>query len=82
MGQRIGGSTAETSAALRRALPLAGELYAHDGVALPGNRVHFGYRDNIAQPDVDGAPLRKHELEYAPDPLNSVKTGNSARLSE
>ncbi|MEG1053034.1 MAG: hypothetical protein RSF79_13435, partial [Janthinobacterium sp.] len=63
-----------TSAKLRRAFAAGWrELYAHDGVALPGNRVHFGYRDNIAQPDVDGAPPRKHE--YEPDPLNSVKTG-------
>lgn len=61
------------SARLRRAL--AGgwrELYAHDAAALPDNRVHFGYRDSIAQPDVDGAPPRKH---HEPDPLNSVKTG-------
>lgn len=48
------------------------ELYVHDGTALPDNRVHFGYRDSIAQPDVDGAPARKH---HPPDPSNSVKTG-------
>ncbi|TNC79006.1 hypothetical protein FHI69_07180 [Janthinobacterium lividum] len=65
-----------TSAKLRGAFAAGWhELYAHDGVALPGNRVHFGYRDNIAQPDVDGAPPRKHERAYDPDPLNSVKTG-------
>lgn len=48
------------------------ELYTHDGTALPDNRVHFGYRDNIAQPDVEGAPPRKHRV---PDASNSVKTG-------
>ena len=48
------------------------ELYAHDGRALPDNRVHFGYRDSIAQPDVEGVPSRKHQ---EPDPLNMVKTG-------
>lgn len=65
-----------TSDRLRRAFTAGWrELYAHDGAALPGNRVHFGYRDNIAQPDIDGAPPRKHEQACEPDPLNSVKTG-------
>ncbi|MGK5064394.1 Dyp-type peroxidase [Janthinobacterium sp. LB3P112] len=63
-----------TSAKLRSAFAAGWrELYAHDGVALPDNRVHFGYRDSIAQPDIDGAPQRKHE--HDPDPLNSVMTG-------
>lgn len=30
----------------------------HDARALPGGEVHFGYRDGIAQPRVDGAPGR------------------------
>jgi Dyp-type peroxidase family len=38
------------------------ELSAHDADALPDNQVHFGYRDNIAQPTVDGAPPRKCEV--------------------
>jgi Dyp-type peroxidase family len=43
--------------------PAAFELSAHDARALPGDTVHFGYRDGIAQPYVEGAPPMKH-----PDP--------------
>ena len=48
------------------------ELSAHDAHALPHNFVHFGYRDNIAQPTVDGAPQRKREV---PDHQPVVATG-------
>lgn len=48
------------------------ELSAHDAQALPGNGVHFGYRDNIAQPTIDGAPPRKHAM---PDAQPVVPTG-------
>jgi Dyp-type peroxidase family len=48
------------------------ELSAHDAQALPDNHVHFGYRDNIAQPTVIGAPPRKREV---PDDQPAVKTG-------
>lgn len=48
------------------------ELSAHDAQALPDNMVHFGYRDNIAQPTVIGAPPRKCEI---PDDQEPVATG-------
>src|SRR5436190_368957 len=48
------------------------ELSAHDAKALPDNHVHFGYRDNIAQPTVDGAPPRKRQI---PDDQPVVPTG-------
>jgi deferrochelatase/peroxidase EfeB len=48
------------------------ELSAHDARALPDNKVHFGYRDSIAQPTVIGAPPRKHEI---PDDQTPVATG-------
>ncbi len=48
------------------------ELSAHDAQALPDNGVHFGYRDNIAQPTIDGAPPRKHAI---PDAQAVVPTG-------
>lgn len=48
------------------------ELSAHDASALPDNRVHFGYRDNISQPTVQGAPPRKHPI---PDDQPVVATG-------
>src|SRR5688572_12255298 len=48
------------------------ELSAHDARALPDNHVHFGYRDNIAQPTVLGAPPRKYPV---PDDQPVVPTG-------
>ncbi len=48
------------------------ELLFHDAKALPDNHVHFGYRDNIAQPTVIGAPPRKHDI---PDDQPPVPTG-------
>jgi deferrochelatase/peroxidase EfeB len=48
------------------------ELSAQDAKALPDNHVHFNYRDNIAQPTVDGAPPRKHQI---PDDQPVVPTG-------
>ena len=47
-------------------------LSAHDAIALPDNHVHFGYRDNIAQPRVLGAPPRKYPV---PDDQPVVATG-------
>jgi deferrochelatase/peroxidase EfeB len=34
------------------------EISAHDANALPDGKVHFGYRDGIAQPQIEGAPGR------------------------
>jgi deferrochelatase/peroxidase EfeB len=34
------------------------EISAHDANALPNGEVHFGYRDGIAQPQIEGAPGR------------------------
>ncbi|MFN2606630.1 MAG: Dyp-type peroxidase [Acidimicrobiales bacterium] len=48
------------------------ELTALDANALPGNQVHFGYRDNIAQPRVEGAPPGKRLLR---DPQPVVPAG-------
>lgn len=48
------------------------ELSAHDAMALPNNGIHFGYRDNIAQPTVAGAPPRKCKV---PDGQPVVPTG-------
>jgi len=48
------------------------ELLFHDAQALPDNHVHFGYRDNIAQPTVVGAPPRKRKV---PDDQPPVPTG-------
>jgi deferrochelatase/peroxidase EfeB len=48
------------------------ELLSHDASALPDNQVHFGYRDSISQPTVQGAPSRKHQT---PDDQPEVPTG-------
>ena len=48
------------------------ELYAQDATALPDNKVHFGYRDSIAQPTVIGAPPIKRQV---PDDQPAVATG-------
>lgn len=47
------------------------ELFVHDAAALPDDKVHFGYRDSIAQPNVIGAPASK----YPPDDQPAVLTG-------
>lgn len=50
----------ETSTTLRAAFSgAASELSAIDADALPANKVHFGYTDNISQPRVEGAPPTK-----------------------
>lgn len=43
---------------LRQGFERAGlqELHFIEAAALPESRVHFGYRDDIAQPHIDGAP--------------------------
>lgn len=48
------------------------ELSSHDARALNDNRVHFGYRDSIAQPTIAGAPSRKHSV---PDDQKVIATG-------
>ncbi|WP_047248260.1 Dyp-type peroxidase [Chromobacterium subtsugae] len=48
------------------------KLSAQDAVALPDDKVHFGYRDSIAQPTIIGAPPRKRDI---PDDQPPVATG-------
>jgi deferrochelatase/peroxidase EfeB len=37
------------------------EVWSADADALPGGAVHFGYRDGIGQPRIEGAPGRQYE---------------------
>ncbi|MBV8128834.1 MAG: hypothetical protein JO114_14395 [Planctomycetaceae bacterium] len=63
----------EVTAELRAAFACCmNELSAHDAHALPANHIHFGFRDNIAQPTVMGAPPRKCSV---PDHQPVVNTG-------
>jgi deferrochelatase/peroxidase EfeB len=47
------------------------ENYFHDGAALPGGYVHFGYKDGISQPQIDGVEKRSQ-----PYPLPSSPAGD------
>jgi len=63
----------QVSATLRAAWAGAlEELAAQDANALPDNKVHFGYTDNISQPTVQGAPPSKRPL---PDRQPVAPTG-------
>jgi deferrochelatase/peroxidase EfeB len=37
------------------------EVFHHDATALPGGAVHFGYKDGISQPWIDGTPGQRPE---------------------
>jgi deferrochelatase/peroxidase EfeB len=41
-------------------------LGSHDADDLPDSFVHFGFRDGISQPNIDGAPMRKTGLGFQP----------------
>jgi Dyp-type peroxidase family len=47
------------------------EFSAHDGEALPERRVHFGFVDGIAQPEIQGVPWHR-----PPDAQPSVPPGD------
>jgi Dyp-type peroxidase family len=54
------------SAALRVLLGAGfAETYSHDGTALPDGYVHFGYRDGISQPALEGGPPPAHPYPAA-----------------
>jgi deferrochelatase/peroxidase EfeB len=41
-------------------------LGSHDADDLPDSFVHFGYKDGISQPNIDGAPMKKYGLDTQP----------------
>jgi deferrochelatase/peroxidase EfeB len=63
----------QVSAHLRERFAASGltEVSAHDAQALPDSRVHFGYRDGIAQPQIQGGPARE-----IPDMQPRASTGD------
>ena len=70
---RDSGELERVSATLRAAFGTAlQELAAQDATALPDNKVHFNYTDNISQPTVQGAPASKRPL---PDMQPVAPTG-------
>lgn len=72
-------ATATTEALEARSTQLRARLAAgevvevshHDATALPAGAVHFGYRDGISQPWIDGTPGRR-----LPDLQPTVPTGD------
>lgn len=67
--ERVDSISSQLRAAFGSALH---ELHFHDANALPDSQVHFGYRDNISQPNIKGQPPGKHP---APDHQELVETG-------
>jgi deferrochelatase/peroxidase EfeB len=45
------------------------EISTHDATALPEGKVHFGYRDGIAQPRIKGTPGRPAKPDLQPECL-------------
>ncbi len=58
------------------------ELSHHDGNTLPGERVHFGYRDGISQPTIDGAPLKEFPDSQPVAPTGEFLLGYHYQFSE
>jgi deferrochelatase/peroxidase EfeB len=63
------------------------ETYRIDAQALndpelKNNGVHFGYRDSIAQPTIEGAPARKHEVpdDQPKAPLGEFLMGYESQM--
>jgi Dyp-type peroxidase family len=75
----------EVTAVLRQGLLGArgwselGHLDAHD---LPGGKVHFGYRDGISQPIVEGGPARKVPGMQPPAPAGEFLLGHPSQLRD
>ena len=63
----------ELTATLREMFAAHGlsEISTHDANALPHGKVHFGYRDGIAQPQIEGGPGR-----FRPDMQPKASTGD------
>jgi deferrochelatase/peroxidase EfeB len=68
----------DASTRLRAAIAEHGltEHSCHDAKALPDGRVHFGYRDGIAQPRIDGGPTPGKGDDDIPDMQPKVETGD------
>jgi deferrochelatase/peroxidase EfeB len=57
------------------------ELSHHDGNALPGDTVHFGYADGISQPTIDGVPSKRPDSQPVA-PLGEFLLGYPDQFSE
>jgi deferrochelatase/peroxidase EfeB len=51
------------------------EAWSADADGLPGGRVHFGYRDGISQPRIEGAPGRQLDDMQPPLPAGDFLLG-------
>jgi deferrochelatase/peroxidase EfeB len=72
------GACAKMTGGLRTRFAAQGactELTCRDGGALPNGRVHFGYRDGISQPVIEGAPERQLADRQPPAPTGEFLLG-------
>jgi Dyp-type peroxidase family len=58
------------------------DLSSHDGNALPGELVHFGYKDGISQPTIDGAPSKDIPDSQPVAPTGEFLLGYHYQFSE
>ena len=70
-------------AALNAAIAESGAevVWTADADALPGGRVHFGFRDGISQPRISGAPGRQADDDAPEIPAGDVLLGAGHRNS-
>jgi Dyp-type peroxidase family len=58
------------------------ELGRHDGAALPGDAAHFGYRDGLSQPTIDGVPLAGLPDHLPRAPVGAFLLGYPSQFSQ
>lgn len=58
------------------------ELSCHDSQALPDGRVHFGYRDSISQPNIEGGPWAGLDDPLPRAPAGSFLLGHPSQFRD
>ncbi|PZS17897.1 MAG: peroxidase [Pseudonocardiales bacterium] len=58
------------------------ELGRHDGASLPDDVAHFGYRDGISQPTIEGVPLAGLPDHLPPAPLGEFLLGYPSQFDQ
>ncbi|MGH3548858.1 MAG: Dyp-type peroxidase [Pseudonocardiaceae bacterium] len=58
------------------------ELGRHDGASLPDDVAHFGYRDGLSQPTIEGVPLAGLPDHLPPAPLGEFLLGYPSQFDQ
>jgi Dyp-type peroxidase family len=58
------------------------ELGRHDGASLPGDAAHFGYRDGLSQPTIEGVPLAGLPDHLPPAPVGEFLFGYPSQFDQ